>query len=235
MGRTLTSFTAFLFALIGDHALTHSNEADARRLCAEFDIEIIPASEMPVPGQTRALGTICRIIAKRGEEHTRLVLSTLAETKNNQGLITETSLWAASDLVLSCSAWIESDLSSWYEAWDKIPLGYVLWHVQELSGKSHMRHALAGAVYLLLVRFSEGKKANKEVSYNFARRMQRAEGAKSTQELAREEAIEIGREFIEVKNSLPRGEWLPWMKAKAGFSYGTVQRYMRMAREAQAA
>ena len=227
--------TAFLFAQPGDHALPHSNEADARRLCAEFDIEIIPANEMPAPGQTRAIGTICRILGKHGDAHMRLVLSTLAETKNNQGLLTETSLWAVSDLVLSCSEWIETDLSSWYEAWDAIPLGHILWHVQELSGKSHMRHALAGAVYLMLVYYSRGKKADKEISYSFLRRVQRAEGDLSTQQLGRQEAIEIGKEFLEVKSSMSRGEWLPWVREKAGFSYGTVQRYMRMAREAQAA
>lgn len=119
LARTIgrpSEVTAFLFAKLGDSALPHSNEADARRLCAEFDIEIIPANEMPTPGQTRAIGTICRILGKHGDAHMRLVLSTLAETKNNQGLLTETSLWAVSDLVLSCSEWIESDLSSWYDA-----------------------------------------------------------------------------------------------------------------------
>ncbi len=210
------------------------NEPDARRLCAEFEIEVIPANEMPVPGQTRAIGTICRIMAKHGEQHTRLVLSTLAETKNNQGLITETSLWAVSDLVQSCSEWIDRELSSWYAAWDAIPLGYVLWHVQELSGKSHMRHALAGAVYLMLVHYSAGKKANREVSYAFLRRIQRAEGDLSTRQIGRQEAIELGRELIEVKESMSRGDWLPWLKNNAGVSYATAISYMRLAKSAAA-
>lgn len=215
--------------------MPHQNEPDARRLCAEFEIDVIPANEMPVPGQTRAIGTICRIMAKHGEPHARLVLSTLAETKNNQGLITETSLWAVSDLVQSCSDWIERDLSSWYAAWDAIPLGYVLWHVQELSGKSHMRHALAGALYLMLVHYSAGKKANRDVSYSFLRRVQKAEGDLSARQLGRQDAIELGRELIEVKEGMSRGDWLPWLKKNAGISYGTAKRYMSLAREAQAA
>lgn len=215
--------------------MRHLNEADARRLCAEFDIEIIPGNEMPVPGQTRALATICRIVAKHGEPHARLVLSTLAETKNNQGLITETSLWAVSDLVQSCSDWIDKDLSSWYAAWDAIPLGYVLWHVQELSGKSHMRHALAGAVYLMLVHYSSGKKANREVSYSFLRRVQKAEGDMSTRQIQKQQAVELGRELLEVKASLPRGEWLPWLRQHAGVSYETAKRYMSLAIDAEAA
>ena len=214
--------------------MPHQNEPDARRLCAEFEIEVIPGNEMPVPGQTRALATICRIMAKHGEPHARLVLSTLAETKNNQGLITETSLWAASDLVQSCSDWIDRDLSSWYAAWDAIPLGYVLWHVQELSGKSHMRHALAGAVYLMLVHYSSGKKANREVSYSFLRRVQKAEGDLSARQLGRQQAIEIGRELIEVKEGMSRGDWLPWLKKNAGVSYATAISYMRLAKSAAA-
>ncbi|WP_311272119.1 MULTISPECIES: hypothetical protein [unclassified Rhizobium] len=208
------------------------NEPDARRLCAEFEIVVIPANEMPVPGQTRAIGTICRIMAKHGEPHARLVLSTLAETKNNQGLITETSLWAASDLVQSCSDWIDKDLSSWYAAWDAIPLGYVLWHVQELSGKSHMRHALAGAVYLMLVHYSSGKKANRDVSYSFLRRVQKAEGDLSVRQLGRQEAIEMCRELIRVKGSLPVGDWIPWVRKRSGVSYSTALKYMQLARSA---
>ncbi|TCN30141.1 DUF3102 domain-containing protein [Sinorhizobium americanum] len=209
------------------------SDAVVRSICAEFDVEIIPANEMPVPGQTRAAGTLSRILAKHGDGHLRLVLATLSETKGNQGLITETSLWATSDLVRACSKWIEEDASAWFDAWDKIPLGFILWHVQELAGKSHMRHALAGAMYLMLVHYSRGKKADREVGYGFIRRVQKAEDELSARQVNRSEAVEMGRELIALKASMPRGEWLPWVRERSGMSYGTVQRYMRLAAEAR--
>jgi hypothetical protein len=89
-------------------------------LCAEFGIEIVPRNVYPKPGQTRALATIRRIIARHGEGHARLVLSTLAETAANQGLIDQVSLWACSGLVLACSDWVENHAEEWFEAWDEV-------------------------------------------------------------------------------------------------------------------
>lgn len=209
----------------------NSRVARVRAICAEFSIEIIPGNEYPKPGQTRAVQTIGRLLARYGDGHVRLVLATLSETKGNDGLITQTSLWATSDLILACSEWVESDPSSWFDAWDKIPMGFILWHVQELAGKSHMRHALAGAMYLMLVYYGRGRKADKEVGYAFLRRVQNAEEEPSRRDLRREEAIAIGHELIAVKSGLPLGEWLPWVREKSGLSYGLTQRYMRLAQE----
>lgn len=57
----------------------------AHELCAEFDIEIIPTTRYPEPGQTRAVETINRVINKHGEGHARLVMVTLAETAGKKG------------------------------------------------------------------------------------------------------------------------------------------------------
>lgn len=81
-------------------------------------------------------------------------------------------------------------------------------------------------MYLMLVHYSRGKKANREFGYSFLRRVQKAEEEPSTRELQREEAIAV-------KASLPRGDWLPWVHDRSGLSYGTVQRYMKLAREAE--
>ncbi|MCC2612639.1 DUF3102 domain-containing protein [Neorhizobium petrolearium] len=214
-------------------AIGGAREARVRAICAEFGIEIIPGNEYPKPGQTRATASIDRIMQKHGEGHARLVLSTLSETKGNHGLITQTSLWAASDLILACSEWIETDLTSWFDAWDKIPMGFLMWHCNELSGISHQRHALAGAMYVMLVHYSRGKKADKEVDYSFMRRIQKAEEMPSPRDMQRQEAIALGLEFIRVKESLPAGEWLPWVREKAGVSYATALNYMRLARSAR--
>ena len=210
----------------------NARDARAREICAEFSIEIIPANLYPKPGQTRALKTIGRLLGKYGEGHLRLVLATLSETKGNEGLITETSLWATSDLVRACGKWVERDPSSWFAAWDEIPMGFLMWNCMELAGISHQRHALAGAMYVMLVYFSRGKKADRPIGYGFLRRVQKAEDEPSTRDLQRQEAVEIGRELIRVKESLQHGDWLPWVREKSGMSYGTVKRYMALAERA---
>jgi hypothetical protein len=126
------------------------SEAIVRTICAEFDIEIVRMNEYPKPGQTRALATMAWILGTHGEGHLRLVVSTLAETKGNDGLMTEVSLWAVSDLILACSAWVENNASEWFEAWDAIPMGWLMWRCQELVPVVKQRHALVGMMYLAL-------------------------------------------------------------------------------------
>ena len=123
---------------------------DVQRLCDEFDIRIVPGHVYPQPGQTRAPVTIGRIIERYGEAHARLVMATLAETEGNAGLIDETSLWAVSDLVRACPRWVEDRTSDWLEAWDHIPLGPLMFLVQELRGSVRQRSALAGLCYFEL-------------------------------------------------------------------------------------
>ncbi|WP_018240339.1 hypothetical protein [Ensifer sp. BR816] len=73
-----------------------------------------------------------------------------------------------------------------------MPLGFILWHVQEVAGKSYIRHALAGAMYLILVHYSRGKKADREVDYGFIRRVQKAEDEQTARHVHRSEAVENG-------------------------------------------
>lgn len=151
---------------------------NAHALCAEFDIEIIDATKYPLPGQTRALGTINRLIAKYGDGHVRIVLSTLAETAGKQGLIDEYSLWAVSDLVHACSEWIEADMSGWLEAWDHIPMGFAMWECRQLSGFVKQRESLAGMLYLMLSMYRDGQRSNKLPSYKSLMRAYEAEKAR---------------------------------------------------------
>ncbi len=119
-------------------------------LCDEFELKIVPANVAPLPGQTRAVQTIGRILRKHGEAHTRLVLACLIETEGNDGLVDEVSLWAVSDLIRACPRWVEEHTSEWLEAFDQIPLGKLMYFVNELRGISHQRHALAGLAYFFL-------------------------------------------------------------------------------------
>lgn len=46
-----------------------------------------------------------------------------------------------------------------------------------------------------------------------------------------EAILTIGRCLTEAKQSLPHGEWLPWLNERVEFSESTAQRFMKLARE----
>ncbi len=118
-----------------------------KSLCEEVGLEAIEGTAYPRLGQTRAVNTIKALIDNFGEEHTRLVLMTLAETENNKALVDRECLWMASDMVMKFKEEIERDASFWLETWDLMPLGYLQSVSHELRGLVKQRDALAGLVY----------------------------------------------------------------------------------------
>jgi len=130
------------------------SEAIVRAICEEFEVAIVAANVFPLPGQTRALVTMRRILDKHGEGHFRLVMATLSETRGNGMLIDEATLWAVSDLTRACPDWVEHRTSEWLEWWDRLPLGQIILSISQLKGVSHQRHALAGAIYWRLCAFA---------------------------------------------------------------------------------
>lgn len=121
-------------------------------LCDEYGIEIIDGRAYPGIRQTRAVVTMERILNKHGEGHFRMVMSTIAETENNQGQIDEYLLWAVSDLVRGCHAIIEDRPTEWLKCFDAAPVGQLQFIARDLSGISHQRHVLAGMLYERVVR-----------------------------------------------------------------------------------
>lgn len=119
-------------------------------LCEEFGIQVIESTSYPKLGQTRAHGTIRNMIDNLGEDHTRLVLMTLAETRNNLALLDEVGLWMASDMVRKFSPEINKNASLWLDTWDRMPIGFLQSRAQELRGSVKPRFALGGMVYLML-------------------------------------------------------------------------------------
>lgn len=146
-------------------------EAIVRAICAEFDIEIVPAYVQPMAGQTRALRTLDRIMARHGEGHLRLVVSTLAETTGNQGFINEYSAWSVSDLIRANSEWIENHAEEWFKAWDSVPLGFLMWHCQQLYGFITQRQALGGMIYLVLSSMNPLRKPEETMGYKWMNRL----------------------------------------------------------------
>ncbi|MDX0512751.1 hypothetical protein [Sinorhizobium medicae] len=145
--------------------------AKVRTICSEFGIAIVPANVQPMPGQTRALGTLERIMARHGEGHLRLVVATMAETTGNQGFINEYSAWAVSDLIRANADWIEDHAEEWFQAWDKIPLGFLMWQCQQLYGFVTQRQALAGMLYLLLSGMNPTRKPEETMGYAWMNRL----------------------------------------------------------------
>ncbi|MDO9417014.1 hypothetical protein [Pararhizobium sp.] len=117
------------------------------RICTEYGIRIVDARRYPEIGETRAVATMDRILKNFGEDHFRMVLTTLAETSNNKALLDEYGLWMASDMVMACRGIVEANTSDWLELWDALPLGQLQFIAQELSGICPQRHVLSGMVY----------------------------------------------------------------------------------------
>lgn len=121
-------------------------DSRVQALCDEFDVEIVDKSRYPGPGQTRAVGTLSKIITRHGVEHARLVMTTLAETENNKIALEAAAFGAASDLIRAKPEWIE-DADRWYHVWDRCPVGELQALTYDLRGYVSMRSALAGLIY----------------------------------------------------------------------------------------
>lgn len=198
-------------------------EALVRSICAEFDVEIIPANEYPKPGQTRAVATLGRILEKRGEGHLRLVMSTLAETKGNQWLIEECSLWAVSDLILACSEWIDENAAAWLDLWDRLDLGSIMLAADHLRGIITVRHALVAMIYVRLSSLAGYGLSNKDSGYGLRQRA----GVTNS----RNRRLELGRQLLKARARLRAGQWKGYLQ-EAGLSYFRAQNAMCLAREA---
>ena len=123
-----------------------------RALLSEYGVEIVEPTRYPEPGQTRAVKTVERIVRKRGEAETRLMLSTLAETANKGLCLDEVGFWVASDMVRACRKVVETQTDEWLTLWDAIPLAELQAKVSDLRGIVPLRYALDGMIYERIVR-----------------------------------------------------------------------------------
>lgn len=124
---------------------------EAETLLAEFGIRIVPANVVPGPGETRAVANLQRIIDKRGMDHGRMVVMTLAETANSRAHINESALWAVSDLILLAEKnfphLVTTDVDAWFQFFDGLPLGWLQFWSIDMDGIVPKRFALVGMVY----------------------------------------------------------------------------------------
>lgn len=118
-------------------------------LCEEYGIAIVDGRAYPGIRETRAVVTMDRILTGKGEDHFRMVLSTVAETHNNQGYIDKHLLWAVSDLVETYRIIVEQHTSEWLECFDAAPVAELQVVAKSLR---HQRYALVGMIAERIVR-----------------------------------------------------------------------------------
>lgn len=118
-------------------------------ICEEYGLRIVDGRSYPGIRETRAVHTLHRVLEAKGEDHFRLVLSTVAETNNNQGYIDKHLIFAVSDLVEQFQALIEAKTSEWLECFDEAPVGEL-----QVVAKTvrHQRYALVGMLAERVVR-----------------------------------------------------------------------------------
>lgn len=212
-------------------------------LCAEFDIEVVSKHRPPLPGQTRATATIARIIDKRGEDHTRLVLSALGETRGNNALIDEVTLWAVSDLFLACADIVEDDISTVLDLFDQLPFGPLIATVNELIGVVPQRPALAGVLYLYMrnlrgIRLSMRQASPKRQSKANVSEIEKGRAPTMLSYgrlLTKEEKIAAGRVLLAKKEEMGFGGFQRWVAEESGHTYKMALKCMKLAREADEA
>lgn len=118
-------------------------------MCEEYGIKIVDGRDYPGIRETRAVVTLSRILGHKGEDHFRLVLSTAAETHNNQGYLDKHLFWAISDLVSAYRDIVERMPTEWLEAFDAAPVAELQVVAKQLP---HQRYALVGMLAERVVR-----------------------------------------------------------------------------------
>lgn len=92
--------------------------------CQDFGISIVhPAQHRPfTPMQTAAGQTLERILADRGEDHLRDVLTVLTETENCKHMLIAPVIKAVSRIMSQNPTWYGSEASAFLEVMDKADL-----------------------------------------------------------------------------------------------------------------
>ncbi len=131
-------------------------DPDVQAACDEFGVKIVPWSAIPALGETRAYKTLELIKRKYGPDEMRFVLMTLCETANNKALLEETIFWAVCDMNRAFKknfpAVMRDDPDSWFQFFDRTPIGQLQAWCLDLEGITSKRRALVGMLWERAVR-----------------------------------------------------------------------------------
>lgn len=222
--------TAAPSRLVSEHSKVRFPEVHA--ICAEFDIEIISSTWYPGPRQTRATVTLDRIRRHHGDGHLRLVLSTLIEAASEEVMLDEFTLTATSALVRECSDWIEQDLSSWYSAWEALPLGQIYWCLCRRASMGKTSSLLAGALYVMLMAFNNRQQLPELTKRALDRRVFATMARPGTQQGWKSTAaISLGRTLLAAGDVLGLDQMEEWVEKECKISMADARQYVRLALE----
>lgn len=217
------------------HVSEDKDFSATKAICSEFEIQIIKANEYPGPNQTRAVASIDRIRRKHGDGHLRIVLSTILEAGPQGAIIDEYTVWSVSDLVEACSDWIEQDLSSWYEAWDNLPVGQVMWVLRDLRSAGRMRAVRFGALYLLLSNFRQGMPLNDVVRNSTDKKIFSMLNISTSSFTRQRELSEtLGRTIAAASKRMDAEEFALWVQDECGLTIAEAKRFVKLAAKAAA-
>ena len=155
-------------------------------------------------------------------------MTTLGETRRNNALIEQTSLWAVSALYWPVQiGWRTEPLNGCSAGTKFRSTDYC--HDQPTSRCRPSASCLGRRPLLASVHLRSP--ADVSPGHSQHRQEQSSGSWPSSQQRQPQAAIETGRKPIEIKSHLRHGVWLPWVQRQSGLNYRTLQRYMRMAAE----
>ena len=107
-------------------------------LLEELEIKAVPLYAYRGPGATMATACLESILQQHGYGHTKLVLTSIAETRSNDRELVAPVIWAVSDLIVAHPKWADR-VSDWLAAFDKVDIRHL--RVFAKLNKSAVKHA----------------------------------------------------------------------------------------------
>lgn len=120
--------------------------ASVQSLCDEFEVRVVHKNKVPRLGETRAVGTLRKLIDRHGMDEARIVMRTLVETENNKHSLEAETIGAAADLLRARREQYEADPSRWFAVWDRCPVAELQAIANDLRGFVPVRAALGGLI-----------------------------------------------------------------------------------------
>lgn len=125
---------------------------EARAILAEFGITPVPPSAHVRPGETKAVGSLQKIIIKRGRDHARFVIMTWKDTHIRRTPLDGATLWALSDTVILMERNFPEVVTKevedkWFRFIDGLPIGWLQEWARDVDPIIPRRFAIGGMIY----------------------------------------------------------------------------------------
>lgn len=132
------------------------NHPEARAILAEFGITPVPPSAHTLPGQTKAVANLQKIVRARGYDHARFVIMLWKETNIRKTILDAPTMWALSDTVIlvdrNFPRLLNEDVEEFFKFIDRMQIGWLQNWARETEGVIPRRFAIGGMIYERIVR-----------------------------------------------------------------------------------